>query len=221
MAASFEDSATCDYHRRPPNNNRCFVSTNDMPLFVSVIVPVWNDAERLRHCLQALEAQTYPHDLYEVIVVDNHSTERIGHVVSRYAHARLVHETRPGSYAARNAGMASARGKIIAFTDADCIPASDWLEKGVGHLTLTEGCAVLAGRIEIFPRLAQQPNAIERYEGLVALAQREFVRKYSFGAEPAYRALGNSSIELLQHEAACVRAIIVGLHAVAQCALIG
>ena len=158
--------------------------------FVSVIVPVWNDAERLGACLQALEAQTYAGELFEVIVVDNDPSEgtgedcqRIAQVVSGNAHARVVHETRPGSYAARNTGVAAAQGEIIAFTDADCIPAPDWIERGVAHLTALEAnCAVVAGHIEIFPRSASQPNAVEQYEVLIALAQKEFVRKYSFGA---------------------------------------
>jgi glycosyltransferase involved in cell wall biosynthesis len=158
--------------------------------FVSVIVPVWNDAERLAGCLRALEEQTYPEDSYEVIVVDNHSAERVGkdsekvaQAVSVNAHSRVVHERRPGSYAARNTGVAVAHGEIIAFTDADCVPAPDWIETGVAHLTAVESnCAVVAGRIEIFARLAAQPNAVEQYEVLVALAQKEFVRKYSFGA---------------------------------------
>ncbi len=159
-------------------------------LFVSVIVPVWNDAERLAYCLHALEAQTYPDDLYEVIVVNNHPEQRVGEegqkiaqAVSIHTRARVVHETRPGSYAARNTGVSVAQGEIIAFTDADCIPAPDWIERGVAHLTALESnCAVVAGHVEIFPRLAAQPNAIEQYEVLVALAQKEFVRKYSFGA---------------------------------------
>ena len=156
--------------------------------FVSVIVPVWNDAERLACCLHALEAQTYRHDLYEVIVVDNHAERRVGgdsekiaQVVSVNAHSRVVHERRPGSYAARNMGVVVAHGEIIAFTDADCIPTPDWIERGVAHLTASN-CAAVAGRIEIFPRLAGQPNAVEQYEVLVALAQKEFVTKYSFGA---------------------------------------
>ena len=47
------------------------------PLFVSVIIPVYNDSNRLKLCLQALEKQTYPSERYEVIVVDNNSTEDI------------------------------------------------------------------------------------------------------------------------------------------------
>ena len=152
------------------------------PLFVSVIVPVWNDAERLGGCLRALEAQTYPGHLFEIIVVDNDSTDSVVPVVAPYARARVVRESSPGSYAARNTGMMYARGEVIAFTDADCIPTPDWLEKGVAHLTRSDGCAVVAGRIEIFPRSAQRPNSVEQYEVLVALAQSEFVRRYRFGA---------------------------------------
>lgn len=145
-------------------------------------MPVWNDSGRLQGCLRALEEQTYPGHLYEVIVVDNDSAKAIGHVVVPYARARVVQEGRPGSYAARNTGVKHARGEIIAFTDSDCIPAPDWLERGVAHLTHLDGCAVVAGRVEIFSRSQQQPNAVEQYEMLVALAQREFVRNYKFGA---------------------------------------
>lgn len=152
------------------------------PLFVSVIVPVWNDAERLSGCLGALEAQTYPAHLYEVIVVDNDSVDSVVDAAAPYACARVVREEIPGSYAARNRGVAHARGEVIAFTDADCIPTPDWLERGVDHLTRGDGCPIIAGRIEIFSRSARQPNSVEQYELLVALAQREFVRRYRFGA---------------------------------------
>jgi len=154
----------------------------DASIFVSVIVPVWNDSGRLQGCLRALEEQTYPGHLYEVIVVNNDSAKAIRHVVVPYAQARVIQEDRPGSYAARNTGVTHARGEIIAFTDSDCIPAPDWLERGVAHLTHQDGCAIVAGRVEIFPRSQQQPNAIEQYEMLVALAQKEFVRNYKFGA---------------------------------------
>jgi glycosyltransferase involved in cell wall biosynthesis len=157
-------------------------SVNDTRPFVSVIVPVWNDAGRLEECLRALEGQTYPGDLCEVLVVDNGSEEPIGPVVARHGRARLVCERRPGSYAARNKGLAHARGRIVAFTDADCLPAPDWIEKGVARLKRGGGRAVVAGRVEMFPCTPQSPNAVEQYEVLFALAQRQFVGKYGFGA---------------------------------------
>ena len=157
-------------------------SSQVAPLFVSVIVPVWNDAARLEECLRALDGQTYPKDSYEVVVVDNDSTEPVGHVVARHARARLLREVRPGSYAARNAGLAHARGEAFAFTDADCIPAPDWIGKGVARLSRGGGRAVVAGSIEIFPREAAGANAVEQYEMVFALAQGEYVRRYEFGA---------------------------------------
>jgi glycosyltransferase involved in cell wall biosynthesis len=152
-----------------------------LPL-VSVLVPVWNDAGRLGQCLEALEGQTYPGDLYEVVVVDNDSEEEVGTVVARFKRARLVRETRPGSYAARNAGLADARGQVVAFTDADCLPEPDWIEKGVARLARGGESTIVVGRVEIFPRTPLRPNAVEQYEVHFALAQREFVRRYSFGA---------------------------------------
>jgi glycosyltransferase involved in cell wall biosynthesis len=182
MARSSQVAPTPFAHGARADANRELVSKDGAPFFVSVIVPVWNDAERLDGCLRALEGQTYPSHSYEVIVVDNDSADSVGRVAARYARTRVVREVSPGSYAARNAGLKHARGVAIAFTDADCIPASDWIEKGVAHLTGGEGCSVVAGRVEIFPRSPQQPNAVEQYEALVALAQEEFVRRYGFGA---------------------------------------
>lgn len=149
---------------------------------MSVIVPVWNDAARLDGCLRALEAQTYPAHLYEVVVVDNDSAEAVGPVVARYSRARVVREPRPGSYAARNAGLMHTRGEVVAFTDADCLPAPDWVEKGVASLARGGARSVVAGRIEVFARAGGRPNAVEQYETLFALAQGEFVRRYGFGA---------------------------------------
>jgi len=149
--------------------------------FVSVVVPVWNDAERLAGCLRSLEKQTYPAHLYEVIVVDNGSTDSVSGVVASCANARVVIEQRAGSYAARNTGVREAVGEVIAFTDSDCLPAPDWIERAIVHLINNRG-TVVAGRIEIFPRSALHPNGVEQYETLVALAQKEFVNNYGFGA---------------------------------------
>ena len=147
-----------------------------------MIIPVLNDAQRLAVCLRALEDQTYPQASYEVIVVDNNSAESIAPVVSRFNHALVVEERRPGSYAARNRGLTVARGSVVAFTDADCIPARDWLEKGVGNLLRAPGCGLVAGRIEIFFKDPARPTAVELYEKRIALAQRRYVEIYGFGA---------------------------------------
>jgi glycosyltransferase involved in cell wall biosynthesis len=168
--------------RHPAAHPSRVASENGAPPFVSVIVPVWNDPLRLGECLRALESQTYPSHSYEVVVVDNDSPEPVVHVAASCARARVVHEGRPGSYAARNTGLAHARGEVIAFTDADCLPAPDWIGKGVARLARGGERTVVAGRIEIFPRGATTANAVEQYEMLFALAQGEFVKRYEFGA---------------------------------------
>lgn len=148
--------------------------------FTSVIIPVFNDAEHLKVCLAALEQQTYPKHLYEVIVVDNASdgAEKIEAIVNQFGQAIAAYEATPGSYAARNTGIALARGEVIAFTDADCIPAIDWLEKGVTNLVKIPGCGLVAGRINIFFKDPNQATLIELYESVFAFPQQYFLDRY-------------------------------------------
>lgn len=149
--------------------------------FVSVIIPVFNDAERLQTCLAALERQTYLSNLYEVIVVDNGSDD-FQAVDSRFSHVLTTSESYPSSYAARNQGISLAKGDVIAFTDADCIPACDWIEKGVANLLRVPNCGLVAGKIELFFKNSNQPTAVERYESMRYLLQKEYIEKYRFGA---------------------------------------
>jgi glycosyltransferase involved in cell wall biosynthesis len=144
--------------------------------FVSVIVPVYNDAQRLATCLGALEAQTYRSDRFEVIVIDNASDEPIAPVIERFPHARPVFEAKASSYAARNAGLRQARGEIIAFTDADCLPYPNWIEAGVAALGADNDVA--GGRVETIPRDAAKPNLVERY---ALLSAREHVNALARG----------------------------------------
>ncbi|MGF1496385.1 MAG: glycosyltransferase family 2 protein [Elainellaceae cyanobacterium] len=145
--------------------------------FVSVVIPVYNDSKRLQLCLQALAEQTYPSDIYEVIVVDNASTDDIKSAVQPFPQVVLIHESRPGSYAARNKGIATAKGDILAFTDSDCVPAPDWIKNGVKHLLATPNCGLAAGKIEFFFKEPSRPNAIELYDSIELLQQDEYVKQ--------------------------------------------
>lgn len=131
---------------------------------VSVVVPVRNAPERLKSCLEGLCAQTYPPDCYEVIVVDNGSTDHTPDVARSFA-VKLVQEGSIISpYAARNAGMASADGSILAFTDADCVPAPDWLVQGV----LMLASADLAGGRVLFT-FSREPSVGELADAFMNL----------------------------------------------------
>jgi glycosyltransferase involved in cell wall biosynthesis len=130
---------------------------------VSVVIPVHNSAAELRLCLAALERQTCPRDAYEIIVVDNASTESLAAVRRDFPGVRWATESRPGSYAARNRGLALATGEIVAFTDADCRPHADWIEQGAAALA-TAGATLAGGHVELTGPADRPLNAYELIE---------------------------------------------------------
>jgi len=104
----------------------------------SVIVPVKNERDMIDACLKSLLDLDYVH--YEIIIVDTGSTDGTVEVVERMAQSnKRVRLLRTIGYAAagRNAGIAAAKGVVLAFTDGDCIVPKDWLKRLVGCL-LTE-----------------------------------------------------------------------------------
>jgi len=149
---------------------------------VSVVIPVYNDAISLDKCLRALSEQTYAGDKYEVVVVDNASEEDIGAVVAPYDRARIVYEARRGSYAARNKGVREAEGEIIAFTDADCLPAPSWIEQGVRRLTEDDRCDLVGGQIDFYFETPDRPTPPELFDSTHYLDQEAYVRKENFAA---------------------------------------
>ncbi len=100
---------------------------------VSVIIPAYNAEKTLPHTLRALQHQTMPRNLYEIIVIDDASTDQTGAVAREFG-VRYRRQNKEGPAAARNLGVRIARGDIVLFTDSDCVPAEDWLEKMVKPL---------------------------------------------------------------------------------------
>ena len=105
---------------------------DDAPTF-SVVIPVYRDWDRLATCLEALARQSLEPDRFEVIVADNDPGHG-GAVPPLPANTRIVEGPEPGSYAARNAAVAVARGRYLAFTDSDCVPDPDWLLNALAAL---------------------------------------------------------------------------------------
>lgn len=94
---------------------------------VTVIVPAYNSTATIASCLESLLAQDYPRDRYEIIVVDNNSTDETPAIVRQYP-VRLAFETEAQTpYAARNRGIGLASTEFLAFTDSDCVAVSGWL----------------------------------------------------------------------------------------------
>jgi glycosyltransferase involved in cell wall biosynthesis len=92
---------------------------------LSVIIPVFGD-RRLSRCLEAILAQCDGCGGCEILVVGDGRNDRIRELVAGYR-ARYLEQPKLGPYAARNVGVAAATGDVLAFTDADCRPAPDWL----------------------------------------------------------------------------------------------
>lgn len=114
--------------------------------YISIIIPTYNRQRQLATCLQSLAHLDYPCDCYEVIVVDDGSSTPPKSVVTNFKHRmniRLIVQPHAGPAAARNFGATQAKGEFIAFTDDDCIPQEDWLQKMV--VSLSESPDVIIG----------------------------------------------------------------------------
>jgi glycosyltransferase involved in cell wall biosynthesis len=108
-----------------------------MSVQVSVVVPTYKRPHLLERCLAALTAQDFPADKFEIVVADDAGDPDTWCAVRRWrkksgARVRYVRvRERHGPAAARNAGWRAAAGRVIAFTDDDCVPARDWLRAGL------------------------------------------------------------------------------------------
>ena len=91
---------------------------------ISLVIPAYNEARYLRACLDAAFAQELP--FFEVIVVDNGSTDATAQLAAQYGGVRLLHEPKRGIVYARNRGFDAARGDTIARIDADTVLPPDW-----------------------------------------------------------------------------------------------
>jgi glycosyltransferase involved in cell wall biosynthesis len=147
--------------------------TADLP-FVSVIVPVLNMPVMIQRCLDALAAQTYPRERYEVIVVDNGSRDNTPDVVRRYPVTLLTESTVRSPYAARNLALRSARGSVIALTDADCAPIPEWLERGVGSLE-RNGADLVGGEVKFL--FSPQKTYAEMFDSIGNLEMKRSIAR--------------------------------------------
>lgn len=96
--------------------------------FVSVIIPARNEEKMIEQCLKSVRELKYPEDRFEVIVVDNGSTDRTTEIAREYG-ASVIVQSEGTISMLRNLGVKKAKGDIIAFIDADCIADNLWLSK--------------------------------------------------------------------------------------------
>ena len=99
---------------------------NKLP-FASIVVCTYNGEKYIKDCLNALIKQNYPKRKFEIIVVNDCSTDKTEGVISKYSVKLINHKKNKGLASARNTGIRNSKGEIIAFTDDDCIPTKKWL----------------------------------------------------------------------------------------------
>jgi cellulose synthase/poly-beta-1,6-N-acetylglucosamine synthase-like glycosyltransferase len=145
---------------------------------VSVIVPHYRDLAGLDSCLADLLRQTVPKDSVEIIVADNNSPEgeaAVAEVVR--GRAKLVVVKEKGAGPARNGGVAAASGEILAFTDSDCRPARDWLERGLAALERDD---LVGGRVDVFPKRIDAVTPAEGFDIVFGFDNKSYVLDKKF-----------------------------------------
>lgn len=153
-----------DPERRVPLPNCYFALVPPSPPRISVVVPAYNAAAHLPACLSGLKAQDATASTFEVIVVDDHSTDSSTEIAGD-ADARLLqHDTNRGAAAARNTGAKAAKGAVLLFLDSDVIP-----DPGLITATLelfpeqSAAARVVTGRYSDLPA---NDTAFARYKSL-------------------------------------------------------
>jgi len=107
---------------------------------VSIVIPVYNEQNHIKQCLESIKRQTVAPD--EVIVVDNNCTDNTIKIVKRYSFVKIISESKQGLIAARNKGFQVANGEILCRIDADSRITNDWVERVVLDLRKKDASAV-------------------------------------------------------------------------------
>jgi glycosyltransferase involved in cell wall biosynthesis len=140
---------------------------------ISVVVPFFDSERHIAACIESLLAQEGVGEVgraYEIILIDNGSTDASRAIAGRYSNLVLLSEEAPGAYAARNTGIRRAGAPLIALTDADCVCDPDWLRSILDGMEDPE-TAVLIGNC----RYPAESSLVLRLLGAWENAKTEYV----------------------------------------------
>lgn len=147
----------------------------------SVIVPSYNSGSTIRSCLSSLLNQSLSKEDYEIIVVDDGSTDNTGSIIMEFQ-VKYLWQPNSGPAAARNHGAREAKGGIILFTDSDCVPAYNWIEEMIKPFKSADIIAVKGAygtyQKSLVARFAQIEFQ-ERFELLMKAESIDMVDTYS------------------------------------------
>ena len=146
---------------------------NSLPT-VSIIVPAYNAEKNIAELIKSLLNQDYPKELFEIIVVDNNSTDRTKEIVKQYPVKLLEENAVQSSYAARNKGILTAKNEILAFVDSDCVATPQWVKEGVKEL-VSESADLVGGNVEFV--YSKKKTAAEFYDSLIHMQNELYVKE--------------------------------------------
>jgi GT2 family glycosyltransferase len=168
-----------------------------------VVVCSYNGGRTLDQCLRSLLALDYPD--YEVIVVDDGSTDDTPAIVARFPDIRVTRQANRGLSVARNVGLRAATGRVVAYTDSDCFADPDWLTHLVDQLQRSGAAAVggpnltpedgrLAACVAASPgqpmHVLESDQVAEHIPGCNMAFRREALEAIN-GFDPQYRKAGD------------------------------
>ncbi|XRO76583.1 glycosyltransferase [Methanocaldococcus sp. 10A] len=138
---------------------------------VSIVVATYNRKDKLEKCLNALVSQTFPQEDYEIIIVDDGSTDGTYEFLKKkqkeIKNLRVFRQNNKGPAAARNLGIKNAKGKIIFFTDDDVIVPSNWIEEFLKVFEKYPEVVAVGGYLEASEEMIKK-NIFARYEAYIS-----------------------------------------------------
>lgn len=151
---------------------------------ISVIVPAYQAEATIDRCLKALACQTVDREIYEILLVDDGSTDRTRSLAEGHRGIHVLSQSHAGPAVARNLGIQQARGEIILFTDADCEPVADWIEQMSApfqdeEIVGAKG-AYLTRQLELVARFVQVEYE-EKYDWMAREQYIDFIDTYAAG----------------------------------------
>ncbi|MGK7939561.1 MAG: glycosyltransferase family 2 protein [Crocosphaera sp.] len=166
------------------NPNKSLLNESSFIPKVSVVVPIYNGEEDLGDLIECLYKQTYPKNRIEYLLVNNNSSDSTVKILDQAVKEgeqkgiilKALNENKiQSSYAARNQGIRQSTGDIIAFTDADCRPISEWVEELVKPF-IDETIGIVVGELTALPG----NSILEKYAERYGVMSQKFLLEHSF-----------------------------------------
>ena len=152
---------------------------------VSIIVPAFNEENIIESCIQSLLNLNYPKNRYEILIVDNNSTDATSKIIQKYHNVSYLNERKQGTATTRNLGIKKSKGEILAFIDADCVASKNWLVNLINRFNQNQKIVGVGGEIKALnPR-----NIIEKYADVYLFDHQNLIEESK--NQPPILATGN------------------------------